>query len=187
MIRGVQSFNLSLRGSILLLHGHEHVGNGRNRGGNPRLSFEPPSARGTRGQKYSASRHYLKWLRGIVTLPLLRHRGDYNDQPPKICVLKGDLPEDGLENLVQHLMSCMVLCWRNYLGHSNLLHCSVPIYNFVAGDRFVNPGENLAYHVGGISMWTTLQGKGDIGVRMALADAELSTINRRNDMVDQTA
>ena len=115
------------------------------------------------------------------------HRGDYNDRPPKICVLKGDLPEDGLENLVQHLMSCMAVCWRDYLGHSDLLHCSVPLYNFVTEDRFVNPGENPVCPVGGMSMWTTLQGKGDTGARMALVDAELSTINRRNAIADQTA
>ena len=58
--------------------------------------------------------------------------------------------------LAQYLMGDMTNCRRTYLGHSDLLHCSIPLYNFVAGDRFVNPRENPACPAGGMSMWTTL-------------------------------
>ena len=82
-------------------------------------------------------------------------------------------------------MSGMSICQRGYLGHSNLLHCSVALYNFVAGDRFVNPEENPACPTSGIHMWTTLQGKGDIGEWMTLADADVSTLDGRKIMADQ--
>ena len=49
----------------------------------------------------------------------------------------------------------------------------------------MNPGENLVCPAGGMSMWTTLQGKGDIGKWMALADANFSTLDGRNTMTDQ--
>ena len=62
----------------------------------------------------------------------------------------------GLSLLVQHLMSGMGACRKDFFGHADILHCSVPLYNFVAGDRFVNPGENPACPAGGMSMWTTL-------------------------------
>ena len=93
----------------------------------------------------------------------------------------------GLAMLVQYLMGDMRVCRRTYLGHSDLLHCSIPLYNFVAGDRFVNPGENPACPAGGMSMWTTLQGLGDIGDRMASADADLTALDGRNALADQVA
>ena len=50
----------------------------------------------------------------------------------------------GLALLVQHLMLGMGIFCRHIFGHADLLHCSAHLYNFVAGDRFVNPGENPA-------------------------------------------
>jgi len=95
--------------------------------------------------------------------------------------------QDGLACLVQHLMADMGNCRREFLGHSDILHVSVPLYNFVAGDRFVNPGENPACPAGGLSLWSTLQGKGDVGFRMASADADLAALDGRNAMSDQIA
>ena len=89
--------------------------------------------------------------------------------------------------LVQYLMGDMRTCRRTYLGYSDLLHCSIPLYNFVAGDRFVNPGENPACPAGGMSMWTTLQGLGDIGDSIASADADLTALDGRNALADQVA
>ena len=60
--------------------------------------------------------------------------------------------ESGLVMLVQYLMGDMTNYRRTYLGHSDFLHCSIPLYNFVAGDHFVNPGENPTYLTGGMSM-----------------------------------
>ena len=82
----------------------------------------------------------------------------------------------------------MTACRQTDLGQSDLLHysiCSISLYNFVAGDRFVNPGENLTCPAGGMSIWTTLQGMGDVGNRMALSDADLTALDGRNTMVDQ--
>ena len=66
------------------------------------------------------------------------------------------IKQAGLANLVQHLISGMAGYQRDYMGHYDLLHCSVPLYNFVAGDRIMNPGENPTCPAGGMSMWTTL-------------------------------
>ena len=44
-----------------------------------------------------------------------------------------------LAMLVQYLMGDLTDYRRTYLGHSDLLHFSIPLYNFVTGDRFVNP------------------------------------------------
>ena len=38
-----------------------------------------------------------------------------------------------------------------------------------------------------MSMWTTLQGRGDVGTRMASADADLAALDGRNAMSDQIA
>ena len=51
--------------------------------------------------------------------------------------------EEGLATLVQYLISGMRVCHQDFMGHADLLHVSIPLYNFVAGDRFTNPGENL--------------------------------------------
>lgn len=59
------------------------------------------------------------------------------------------------------------------------------IYNFVAGDRFINLGKSLSYPVGDISTWTTMQGKGDTIERMTTADADLFNLNSQSAMVDQ--
>ena len=67
----------------------------------------------------------------------------------------------GIVLLVQYLMACMSVYHTNYQGHSDLLHCSVPLYKFVAGDRFVNLGENPTCPAGGMSTQMTLQGKQD--------------------------
>ena len=50
----------------------------------------------------------------------------------------------GLALLVQYLMSGMGYCPKECFGHIDVLHYSVSLYNFVAGGRFVNPGENPA-------------------------------------------
>ena len=49
----------------------------------------------------------------------------------------------------------------------------------------MNPEENPACPTSGIHMWTTLQGKGDIGEQMTLADADISTLDGRKIMADQ--
>ena len=58
----------------------------------------------------------------------------------------------GLALLVQFLMGGISVCHRDFLGYSDLLHCSIPLHNFVAGNRFVNPGKNPACPVGEMSM-----------------------------------
>ena len=54
--------------------------------------------------------------------------------------------------LVEYYMAGILVCHRNYLGHSDLLHYSVPLYNFVEEDHFINLGENTTCPAGGISM-----------------------------------
>ena len=84
-------------------------------------------------------------------------------------------------------MSGMEVCRHDFMGHADLLHVSIPLYNFVAGDRFTNPGENPACPAGGMSLWTSLQGMTDIGYRMATADADMAALDGRNAAADQIA
>ena len=83
----------------------------------------------------------------------------------------------GLALFVQYLMAGIGACRHQFFGHSNILHCSVPLYFFFAGDRFVNLGKNPSCPAGGMSMWITLQGRGDIGTRMTLTDADLAALD----------
>ena len=65
---------------------------------------------------------------------------------------------EGHIRLVTHLMSSMPDYRRDFQGHTNLMHYSVPLYNFVAGNRFVNLGENpTCPSDGGGSIWISLQ------------------------------
>ena len=84
-------------------------------------------------------------------------------------------------------MGDMTNCRKTYLGHSDFLRCSIPLYNFVVVDRFINPWENPACPAGRMSMWTTLYGTGDVGKRIASADADLTALDGRNALVDQVA
>ena len=79
----------------------------------------------------------------------------------------------------------MGVCRQKFFVHVDIRHCSAPLYNFVAGDRLINPEENPGYPAGGMSMRTTLQGRGDMRVRMALADTDLTALDRRNAMSNQ--
>ena len=80
--------------------------------------------------------------------------------------------------MVQFLVGEMSVCRRDFLGHSESLHCFIPLYNFIASNHFVNPGENPAcLAVGGGYMWMTLQGKEDVGKRMASSDANLTALD----------
>ena len=90
-----------------------------------------------------------------------------------------------LANLVQYLMSCILVCCRDFMGHADLLYASITLYNFFAGDRFVNPGENPDCPTGGISMWTSLQRQDDVGLQMATLDVYMAALDRRNAAADQ--
>ena len=52
--------------------------------------------------------------------------------------------QEGLATLVQYLMAGMQVFRREFIGHADLLHVFIPLYNFVARDRFTNPEENPA-------------------------------------------
>ena len=95
--------------------------------------------------------------------------------------------QEGLATLVQYLMSGMRVYRGYFMGHVDLLHISIPLYNFVAGDRFTNHSENPPCPTGGISMWTSLRSQTDIGYRMATTDADMAALDGRNAAVDQIA
>ena len=67
-------------------------------------------------------------------------------------VAASPIKQEGLATLVQYLMSSMWVFRQDFMGHANLLHISIPMYNFVTRDRFTNPGENLACPTGSMSM-----------------------------------
>lgn len=126
----------------------------------------------------------MKWLHlrmvcGVAT----------NAEVPEIWsqVAAAPTKQEGLAILVQYLMSGMQICRHDFMGHTDLLHVSIPLYNFVAGDRFTNPGENHACPAGCMSLCTSLQGTTDIGYRMATADADMAALDGRNAAADQIA
>ena len=55
----------------------------------------------------------------------------------------------------------------------------------MSGDRFFNPGDNLACPTGGISMWNSLQGHRDVRTRMTTSDAYMVKIDGIKTQVDQ--
>ena len=81
------------------------------------------------------------------------------------------IKQTGLTLLVHYLMPCISICQRGHLGHSNLLHCSVTLYNFMAGDRFVIllPADGKGKHklipqpspLGGANLSRDNQGRGN--------------------------
>ena len=58
------------------------------------------------------------------------------------------------------------------------------LYNFVAGDRFVNPGTNPACAAGGFSVWTGLQGTKDVGIAITTSVADMVALDGRNTQAD---
>ena len=59
------------------------------------------------------------------------------------------------------------------------------LYNFVTGDRFVNPGQNLACPKGGFSVWTGLQVAEDVREVIAASATDMVTLYRRNATENQ--
>ena len=93
--------------------------------------------------------------------------------------------QEGMALLVQYLFLGMATCRHDFHGHADLLHASIPLYNLVVGDLFVNPGENPACPAGVMSIWISLQGQGDVGLRMATEDIDVAALYSWNTMVDQ--
>ena len=69
----------------------------------------------------------------------------------------------------------MSACQSKFHGHADLLHISLPLFNFVARGAFTNHGNHLACPLGGISPWISLQGMRDRGEAVALTLAEISS------------
>ena len=57
--------------------------------------------------------------------------------------------------------------------------------NFVARDRFVNPGTILAFPEGGFSVWEGLQETEDVGSTIAASDADTAYPDGRNTQAEQ--
>ena len=57
----------------------------------------------------------------------------------------------------------MSSCQSTFHGHADLLHISLPLFNFIARGAFTNHGNHPACPSGGISPCTSLQGMGDRG------------------------
>ena len=69
--------------------------------------------------------------------------------------------QEGITVILQYLLTVMESCCRDFHGYAQLLHVGRAIYNFVAGDWFLNPGTNPACPAGGV-----LRTIGPIGVRI---------------------
>ena len=67
---------------------------------------------------------------------------------------------------------------RDFHGHLQLLHVGGVLYKFVAGYRFLNPGQNPACPVGGFLVWTGLHGAEDIGEAISASNADMAALYR---------
>ena len=81
--------------------------------------------------------------------------------------------QERLATLIQYIAPGMTVFRCNFLVYADLLRVNISLYNFVVGDRFINPGDNSAYLTGGLSMWITLQGYGFVGDWMVTADSDI--------------
>ena len=59
------------------------------------------------------------------------------------------------------------------------------LYNFVAGDRFVNQVKNPACPTGGFLVWTILQGVEDMGESIAASNSDMEVLYGKNTTSDQ--
>ena len=64
---------------------------------------------------------------------------------------------ESLELLLQFFLTGMSACQSIFHGHVDLLHISLPLFNFVARGAFTNHGYHPACPSGGISPWTSIQ------------------------------
>ena len=103
-------------------------------------------------------------------------------EPPPIWgeVAADPSKQEGLAFLSHYLITGMELCRHDFHGHTQLLHTGGALYNFIAGDRFVNPGQNPACPAGGFSMWTGLQGAEDIGEAIVASGANMTALDVKN-------
>ena len=67
---------------------------------------------------------------------------------------------------------------RDFHSQLQLLHVGGVLYKFVAGYRFLNPGQNPAFPVGGFLVWTGLHGAEDIGEAISASNADMAALYR---------
>ena len=86
---------------------------------------------------------------------------------------------EGLALLLQFFLTGMSACQSTFHGHADLLHISLPLFNFVARGAFTNHGKHPTCPPGGISPWTSLQGMGDRGEAVASTLTEIGAQESR--------
>ena len=74
---------------------------------------------------------------------------------------------EGLALLFQFFLTGMSACQYNFHGHAELLHISLPLFNFFTRGAFTDHGNHPACPPGGIYPWTSLQGMVDRGDAVA--------------------
>ena len=74
---------------------------------------------------------------------------------------------EGLALLLKFFLTGMSVCQSIFHGHADLLHISLPLFNFVTRGVFTNHCNHLACPSGGISPLTSLQGMVDRGEAVA--------------------
>ena len=76
------------------------------------------------------------------------------------------------------MMARMTSCRRDFLGYFNLFNYSVPVYNFVAWDRFMSPGGKLVLPVGVEGFDVDDPPRiGGVGVQMKKVDEDLTALS----------
>ena len=81
----------------------------------------------------------------------------------------------------------MSACQSTFHGHADVLHISLPLFNFVARGAFTNHGNHPDCPSGGMSPWTSLQGMGDRGEAVTSTLADIGAQDSRLANADSLA
>ena len=82
--------------------------------------------------------------------------------------------------LSQYLWAGKEVCQRYFFGSADMLNICGALFMFVHGYRFVNPWHNPDCPAGGMSFWTTRQGGGDMGEKIASTEGTITTLDGAN-------
>ena len=72
-----------------------------------------------------------------------------------------------LSILNQYLWARREVCRRQFYRTADMMHVCGARFIFVHGNRFMNPGDDPTCPAGGLSFWSTQQGRGFLGEEIA--------------------
>ena len=109
---------------------------------------------------------------------------------PEVPEIWGDVAatstnQERITVLTQYLLTGMELCQRDFHGHAQLLYVGGGgVFNFIAGDLFVNLGTKPACPAGRFSVWKCLKRTEDVGTAIYTSDADMAALDGRKYQAD---